>query len=72
MRRERMTYIGAYHHVMNRGYDGNDIFAGNRHKSNFLDFLEASTKGMKIRYGIFILTQTLSAQQGEKRGKGQE
>ena len=24
MRRERITYIGAYHHVMNRGYDGND------------------------------------------------
>ena len=27
MRRERITYIGAYHHVMVRGYDGNDIFA---------------------------------------------
>ena len=22
MRRERITYTGAYHHVMNRGYDG--------------------------------------------------
>jgi hypothetical protein len=29
MRKERITYIGAYHHVMNRGYNGNDIFAGN-------------------------------------------
>ena len=28
MRRERITYAGAYHHVMNRGYDGNYIFAG--------------------------------------------
>jgi hypothetical protein len=48
VRRERITYIGAYHHVMNRGYDGKDIFAGNSHKSRFPDYLEASTKRMKI------------------------
>jgi REP element-mobilizing transposase RayT len=55
MRRERITYIGAYHHVMNRGYDGNDIFAGNSHKSNFLDYLEASTKRMKIRIFAYCI-----------------
>jgi hypothetical protein len=63
MRRERITYIGAYHHVMNRGYDGNDIFAGNRHKSNFLDYLEASTKRLKIRifaYCIMTLHITIT------------
>jgi len=36
MRRERVTYREAseyYHHVMNRGYGGNDIFTGNKNKS---------------------------------------
>jgi len=55
MRRERITYTGAYHHVMNRGYDGNDIFAGNRHKSHFLDYLEGSAKTMKIRIFAYCI-----------------
>jgi hypothetical protein len=25
---------------MNRGYDGNDIFAGNKNKAQFLEFLD--------------------------------
>ena len=49
MRRERITYPGAYHHVMNRGYDGNDIFYGNKNKSQFLDYLEGASNQMKIR-----------------------
>ena len=49
MRRERITYPGAYHHVMNRGDDGNDIFAGNKKKSQFLDYLEGASSQMKIR-----------------------
>jgi hypothetical protein len=32
MRRERINYPGADNHVMNRGYDGSDIFAGNKNK----------------------------------------
>jgi hypothetical protein len=32
MRRERITYPGADNHVMNSGYDGNAIFAGNKNK----------------------------------------
>ena len=36
MRLEQITYPGAYHHVMNRGYDGNDIFFGNQNISQFL------------------------------------
>lgn len=55
MRRERITYTGAYHHVMNRGYDGNDIFAGNKHKSHFLDFLKESGKRMKIRIFAYCI-----------------
>ncbi len=49
MRRERVTYPGAFHHIMNRGYDGNDIFEGNRNKAQFLDYLEDAAKKMKIR-----------------------
>jgi REP element-mobilizing transposase RayT len=49
MRRERITYLGAYHHVMNRGYDGNDIFFSNQNKSQFLDYLEAACNQMMIR-----------------------
>jgi hypothetical protein len=33
-------YTGAYHHVMNRGDDGTDIFAGNIHKNQVLNYLE--------------------------------
>jgi len=32
MSRERITYVGAYHHVMNRGDDGNDTFAAKMKK----------------------------------------
>ncbi|MCK5056038.1 MAG: transposase, partial [Candidatus Aminicenantes bacterium] len=39
----------AYHHVMNRGYDGNDIFFGHKNKNQFIDYLEDSTKKLKIR-----------------------
>jgi hypothetical protein len=44
MRRERITYTGAYHHAMNRGCDGNDIFAGDKHKSHYLDHIEDPAK----------------------------
>jgi hypothetical protein len=30
---------------MNRGYDGNDIFAGNKNKARFLEFLEEKGVG---------------------------
>jgi hypothetical protein len=39
---------------MNRGYDGNDIFPGNKHKSHFLDYLEESAKRMKSMRGIKV------------------
>jgi REP element-mobilizing transposase RayT len=55
MRRERITYPGAYHHVMNRGYDGNDIFYGNKNKSQFLDYLEGSSNQMKIRLFAYCI-----------------
>jgi hypothetical protein len=50
MRRERITYIGAYRHVMNRGCAGNDIFAGNTHKSHFRDYLEEGRSPVSLKF----------------------
>ena len=50
-----MTYVGAYHHVMNRGYDGNDIFSGNKNKAQFLDYLEGASQQMKIRIFAYCI-----------------
>lgn len=55
MRRVRITYPGAYHHVMNRGYDGNPIFAGNVTKSHFLDYLESAVTEMKMRIFAYCI-----------------
>jgi len=49
MKRVRITYEGAFHHVMNRGINGQEIFSGNRAKSQFLDFLDEYSKKMRIR-----------------------
>ncbi len=37
MRRVRLTYEGPFHHGMNRGIDGEDIFEGNQNKAFCLD-----------------------------------
>ena len=86
MKRVRITYPGAFHHDMNRGYEGNDIFAGNKNEARFLEFLEGKAKKMintsihlnrtKILTLIstalfFFLTQTLSNKQGQNKGEGQ-
>ena len=55
MRRARITYLGAYHHVMNRGYDGNTIFAGSETKSHFLDYLEDAVTKMKIKIFAYCI-----------------
>ena len=58
MRRARITYPGAYHHVMNRGYDGKDIFCGNENKNQFLNYLEDAAKKMKIRIFAYCIMDT--------------
>ncbi|MCP5106792.1 MAG: hypothetical protein GY950_25640 [bacterium] len=58
MKRIRITYPGAYHHVMNRGYDGNPIFAGSKFKSRFLDYLEDSVSKTKIRLLAYCVMDT--------------
>jgi putative transposase len=42
MRRVRLTFEGAYHHAMNRGINGQEIFAQNQHNIHFLDLLQES------------------------------
>jgi hypothetical protein len=37
MKRVRITYQGAFHHGMNRGINGEDIFSGSKNKTQFLD-----------------------------------
>jgi len=39
MKRLRLTYEGAYHHCINRGINGEDIFSGQK-KAHLLDYLE--------------------------------
>ena len=55
MKRVRITYSGAFHHAMNRGYDGNDIFAGNKNKAQFLSFMEGTAKKLKIRLFAYCI-----------------
>ena len=49
MRRARITYEGAFHHAMNRGINGDDIFSGGKSKSMFLDLMEETARKLKIR-----------------------
>jgi REP element-mobilizing transposase RayT len=55
MKRVRITYPGAFHHVMNRGYGGNDIFAGNIKKTQFLNLLKRIVKKLKIRLFAYCI-----------------
>ena len=55
MKRVRITYEGAFHHVMNRGFNGDDIFVGPQNKSQFLDYLEAISKKYKIRVYTYCM-----------------
>ncbi len=49
MRRARFTYIGAFHHVMNRGLNGTNIFPRPEDKSYFLSILLNKSKFYKIK-----------------------
>ena len=57
MRRARITYEGAFHHAMNRGINGDNIFAGSKSKKMFLDIMEGTAKNLKIK----ILTYCIMA-----------
>ena len=49
MRRARLTYPGAFHHVMNRGIGGEHIFPGDADKQIFLDILAEKAKLLGVR-----------------------
>ncbi len=49
MRRARVTYKGAYHHVMSRGINGEPILAGREGKQYFLRVLHEARKIHRIR-----------------------
>ena len=55
MRRARVTYQGAYHHVMNRGYDGKPIFKERKDKEYFLSLLRLYSEKLKIRIFAYCL-----------------
>ena len=46
MQMARVTYQGSYHHVMNRGYDGNAILSNLKEKELFLELLGKNAKLM--------------------------
>ena len=48
MRRARVTYKGAFHHALNRGYDGKAIFSKSEEKELFLELL---SKNAKLKMG---------------------
>ena len=55
--KKRITYEGTFHHLMNRGIIGEDIFPVNTDKNQFLDFLAETSQKIKIPvYAYCIMT----------------
>ena len=48
MRHPRITYKGAFHHVMNRGINAENIFESSHSKKYFLDLVKEKSKILKI------------------------
>lgn len=55
MRRARLTYRDAYHHVMNRGHGGEAIFHDDAARSRFLEMLEAGSTAQRIRVFAYCI-----------------
>ncbi len=55
MRRARITYDGAFHHVMNRGIEGKDIFMEDELKEKFIKFLVEKSEKAKIRLFAYCI-----------------
>jgi len=55
MRRARISYTGSYHHVMNRGIQGEKIFLDDRAKVYFLESMEEKLQNLKIRVFAYCL-----------------
>jgi len=50
MRRARVTYLGAYHHIMNRGIRGIDIFSDMKLRDDFIKLLGGKLKIKLLAY----------------------
>jgi putative transposase len=55
VRRARITYQGAYHHAMNRGYEGRSLFQDDPDCEFFLDLVKIQSKNLKIRVFAYCL-----------------
>jgi len=55
MRRARITYEGAFHHVMNRGIEGLSIFTEASFKDKFIEILTEKTGKLKIRLFAYCI-----------------
>ncbi|TET44707.1 hypothetical protein E3J62_09570 [candidate division TA06 bacterium] len=55
MQRARLTYKGAFHHVMNRGHGGENVFPDDGAKARFLEILEASSILHKMRVFVYCV-----------------
>jgi putative transposase len=55
MRRARVTYQGAYHHIMNRGIRGIDIFSDVELRDNFIKLLGEKSGKLKIKLLAYCL-----------------
>ena len=55
MRRSRVTFKGAYHHIMSRGLNHEPILAGREGKEYFLRLLREAQKIYRIRLLVYCL-----------------
>lgn len=55
MRTTRITYEGAWHHIMGRGLTGKDIFFMNKSKLVLLDLLKAKSASLKVRVVAYCI-----------------
>ncbi len=55
MRRARLTFLGAFHHCVNRGHNGEPILAGDGAKVRFLEILAEACQKLRIRLFAYCL-----------------
>lgn len=55
MRRARITYQGAFHHAMNRGHEGREVFLKDSNKITFLRLLKKTSKEYRIRIFAYCI-----------------